>query len=246
MDFYTILSEYYEEIFPQSQDSLDFIKRRVPSGSTLLDAGCGTGSMVRQLRRSEIAAMGFDLDESMIGEAISKLSSEAPFPGSDNPSVFKSGNLTDMAQLYGDMVFDSVICLGNTLIHIPFNLQFQFLQDAAKMLKTGGSLILQILNYNNIMDEGMTFPLIETKHCLFRRRYEAGPAEGMLYFMTELEEKETGRVFENSIIHYPLMPETLMAALSMSGFAEWDTFGSYSEAAAVSGQLPLIVTAQIQ
>ncbi|MDA3955205.1 methyltransferase domain-containing protein [Oceanispirochaeta sp.] len=246
MDFYSILSKYYEEIFPLSIESLDFVMKRVPSESSLLDAGCGTGGMVRQLRQQGIQAKGFDLDESMIYEADIRLAEELTGIEKDENPVFKPGNLTDMTQLYSLECFDAVICLGNTLIHIPFNLQFQFLQDAAKLLNTRGTLILQILNYTNILDEGMTFPLIETEHCRFKRHYEPGASDGMLSFVTELEEKKTGRLFENSILHYPMMPETLMAALSMSGYAEWDTYGSYQEVSAGSGQLPLIVTAQLE
>jgi SAM-dependent methyltransferase len=245
MDFYTILSEFYDEIFPQSEDSVDFVSQRVNSGATLLDAGCGTGEFVRKLRHRGIQARGFDLDESMIHEAERRLLKDPGPSMMEKTGVFQAGNLVDMEQLYPQQSFDCISCLGNTLIHIPFNLQFQFLQDAGKKLNKSGTLVLQILNYINILDGGMAFPLIETEHCLFRRRYESGPTEGMLYFMTELEVKETGQVFENSIIHYPLMPETLMAALSMSGFAEWNTYGSYKGAGAGADQLPLIVAAGV-
>jgi SAM-dependent methyltransferase len=238
MDFYTLISEHYNEIFPLSQDSVAFVKKRTFSGSSLLDAGCGTGEMVRALRTQGVNARGFDLDEGMILKAAAL---QEDFP--ESAGVFKTGNLTDLTSLYDQERFDCICCLGNTLIHIPFNLQFQFLRDSILMLKPGGRLILQILNYKNILDDGMEFPILDSENFRFIRKYEPGPAEGILYFNTRLEDKRTGEIHSNTIIHYPLKPETLMASLSMSGYAEWNIFGSFSEAPAVSGMLPLIVDA---
>jgi len=240
MDFYSLLSKHYDEIFPLSEACTEFIKKRVSPGENLLDAGCSTGSLVRALHSSGINAAGFDLDESMIRLARSSMD----FPvDHERDGLFRTGNLTEITEMYERKSFHCLCCLGNTLIHIPFNFQFQFLNDTLSLLKPGGLMILQILNYSHILDEGMGFPDLVTPHFIFKRSYEPGPAEGMLYFNTLLIEKESGAEYSNSIIHYPLMPETLMASLSMSGFAEWNTYGSYRGDPAGAGQLPLIIEA---
>jgi len=241
MDFYTLLSKHYEEIFPLSDACTAFIRQRVLPGQRFLDAGCSTGSLVRTLRSSGIDALGFDLDESMIRLARKYIEKTASIPG----EVFRSGNLIHINEMYDPGSFDCLACLGNTLIHIPFNLQFQFLNDSVNLIKTGGKLILQILNYSNILHDGLEFPELETEHFIFKRNYEPGPAEGMLYFNTLLIEKKSGHEYSNSIIHYPLLPEILMASLSMSGFKEWMTYGSYMSDPAGSGQLPLIIEAHV-
>lgn len=241
MDFYSVLSRYYDEVFPLSEECSGFVQKNMNSGGSLLDAGCGTGELVLRLQKEGIQAYGFDLDEGMILSAASA-AADAGLPGND---LFRITNLSEMKNQYEDKSQDVLSCLGNTLIHIPFNEQFQFLQDTAKVLKPGGLLILQILNYNNILHEGMKFPLIETENCIFRRTYEARELEGELNFVTELIIKKSGETYTNSIIHYPLLPETLMAALSMSGYSSWETFGSYDGSPAGEGKLPLIITASV-
>lgn len=241
MDFYSELSRYYDEVFPLSEKCSGFVQQNMKGGESLLDAGCGTGELVLRLQDKDIKAHGFDLDEGMILSAASA-AAKLGLPGND---LFKISDLGEMKNNYEEHSQDVLSCLGNTLIHIPFNRQFEFLQDSTKVLKPGGTLILQILNYNNILHEGLKFPLIETEHCIFRRSYESRELEAELNFITELEIKESGETFKNSIIHYPLLPETLMAALSMSGYAGWETFGSYDGAPAAEGMLPLIVTAKV-
>jgi 2-polyprenyl-3-methyl-5-hydroxy-6-metoxy-1,4-benzoquinol methylase len=241
MDFYSVLSRYYDEVFPLSEECSGFVQKNMKGGESLLDAGCGTGELVLQLQDKGFQAHGFDLDEGMILSAASA-AAKVGLPGND---LFRITDLTEIKNQYEANSQDVLSCLGNTLIHIPFNIQFQFLQDAASILKPGGLLILQILNYNNILHGGMKFPLIETENCIFRRSYEARELESELNFVTELEIKESGETYKNSIVHYPLFPETLMAALSMSGYAGWETYGSYNGAPAGEGKLALIVTAQV-
>lgn len=239
MDFYSVLSRYYDEVFPLSDECSRFVQEKMKQNDNLLDAGCGTGELVIQLCKRGFTAHGFDLDEGMILNAASSAAA-AGFSGND---LFRISDLADMKNHYDEQSRDCLSCLGNTLVHIPFNGQFQFLQDAARILKPGGLLILQILNYNNILHEGLKFPVIETEHCLFRRHYETTVIESELDFVTELEIKKSGDRYMNRITHYPLLPETLMAALSMAGYAGWETFGSYSGDQACTGTLPLIVTA---
>jgi len=241
MDFYSVLSRYYNEVFPLSEECSGFVQKNTGSGTSLLDAGCGTGELVLRMQKVGIQARGFDLDEGMILSAASSAAADG-LPGNE---LFNIADLSEFKDLYEESSQDTVSCLGNTLIHVPFNRQFKFLQDAASLLKPGGLLILQILNYSNILYGNLKFPLIEREHCIFRRSYETTENKAELNFVTELEIKDSGETYRNSIVHYPLLPETLMAALSMAGYSEWETFGSYNGTPAGEGKLPLIATARI-
>ncbi len=237
MDFYRVLSRFYDEIFPLSAECSRFVAGH--AGRTLLDAGCGTGELVLELQGRGVDARGFDLDEGMILSAASTAAKRG-LPGND---LFKIADLRRVKESYPSVSFDAVSCLGNTLVHIPFDKQFHFLQDIREMLNPGGVLVLQIINYNTVVHDRVPFPVIETEHCLFTRDYAAADDEKELLFHTELEVKETGEIYRNTITHYPLYPETLMASLSMAGFSGWETYGSYRGEIAGEGRLPLIVTA---
>lgn len=238
MDFYTLLSRYYDEIFPLDEDCARFVGGHCKPGMTLMDAGCGSGALVERLRGSGVDARGFDLDPAMVGKARARLSA----PGEDG--LFRVGDISDIAALCGDEKFDVITCLGNTAVHIDFSRQIRFLGQVCASLKPGGLLILQILNYSNILEEGQAFPVLESDHCRFVREYKSSEEKGRLFFHTSLEDKKSGETYRSSVTHYPLMPEALMALLSMNAFAEWETMGGWDGSAAGSGRLPLIVTAR--
>jgi SAM-dependent methyltransferase len=158
--------------------------------------------------------------------------------------VFQVGDISDAAPILGDEKFDVITCLGNTAVHIDFSRQIRFLGQVCGSLKPGGLFILQILNYTNILEEGQGFSVLESENCRFIREYKTSGDKGRLFFHTSLEDRNSGEVFRNSVTHYPLLPEALMALLSMSAFAEWETMGGWDGSPAGSGRLPLIVAAR--
>ncbi len=244
MDFYTMLSRYYDEIFPLDTDCLSFVREHCGPGMTLMDAGCGSGALVRRLRKEGVDARGFDLDSSMIDLARKGLAEDGITGALSPEEIFRTGDLADTDLFCGDKEYDVITCLGNTLVHIDFPGQIRFLGKVCSALKPGGLLVLQILNYMNIREEGQGFPVLEGENSRFIREYRRSDDERRLFFHTSLEDKRSGECYCNSVTHYPLLPEALMALLSMNAFAEWETYGDWDGSAAGSGQPALIVAAR--
>ncbi len=81
----------------------DLVSSLVPTGSTVLDAGCGTGRVAIELGRRGYACVGVDVDDSMLAEA-RRAAPDGRWVRSD---------LTEL-DLPGEE-FDLVVCAGNVV-----------------------------------------------------------------------------------------------------------------------------------
>jgi SAM-dependent methyltransferase len=96
----------------------------------VLDAGCGTGRVARELARRGHDVVGVDADMAMLETARAK----AP----DLPWV--QGDLTDGALHFG-RTFDVVLLAGNVLLFVPSGSEAAVIANAARWLGPGGRLV---------------------------------------------------------------------------------------------------------
>jgi 2-polyprenyl-3-methyl-5-hydroxy-6-metoxy-1,4-benzoquinol methylase len=232
MTFYEELSRYYDEIFPADAAGLAFLNQALAGKTRLLDLGCGTGNKTKWLAAPGREVLGLDLAENMIARA--RLDNAGPGLN------YQAGDLTAFGRELEN--FDGLVCLGNTLVHLtePGDLE-QFARDASKVLIPGGLLIIQILNYDHILDSGLTeLPLIDTGRVIFRRRYQ--PSGPVLRFQTRLEIKG-GPAFDNDI---PLKPirRAFLTTLLANAFEDISLYGGYDGRPLAATDLVLLALAR--
>jgi glycine/sarcosine N-methyltransferase len=105
-------------------------------------------------------------------------------------------DMRKIGEYYGRESFDALYCLGNTLVHLEGPEQIGIFLDAAfKLVKPDGVLILQILNYDHIVDDHINeLPEIKTEKLRFSRWYEGidtnstASDEERLRFVTRLHD----------------------------------------------------------
>lgn len=114
-----------------------FLHRHCRAGQTILDVGCGTGRTLTQLAALGCQAIGVDLSEAMLSQANRKLQ-----PKPTAAQALLKANLVDLGCVRSSSV-DAVVCLFSTLglIH-PHAARVQVLQEARRVLKPGGRLLL--------------------------------------------------------------------------------------------------------
>jgi len=101
------------------------------------------------------------------------------------------------------------------------------------LLYDNGSLILQIINYDRILDKKITsLPEIknEAEGISFTREYMYKPEKGLIDFNTKLtvqKDMAEKRVFENSVELFPLRSGELLKILEKCGFASIKFFGDF-------------------
>jgi SAM-dependent methyltransferase len=150
MDFYEGLSATYDRMtrFESRLDREKTILRtwvdRYGLGS-VLDAACGTGLHVIALRKLGITAIGTDISAPMIQKALENAKANSV------DAEFVMAGMTDLRDAV-ETEFDAVFCLGNSIPHLLSNRDLiGAFESFAGILKPGGLLLLQLLNYERIL-----------------------------------------------------------------------------------------------
>lgn len=238
MSFYKTISDYYRDIFPLQPAQPAFVNEAFtdPANTTLLDVGCGPGDLSLELSSGFKHITGIDLDPVLLEIARSSARENVDFLTLD---------MLQMKKAFGSKKLDGVLCFGNTLVHLSNPEQISgFLYEAASILNPNGKLLLQLINYDRILDQGIkALPTIETDLCTFVRKYTYDSSRHVVNFETILTIKDRGEKIQNSIPLYPLRQRELQSMLEIAGFSTISFFGSFKRATLEEDSIPLVVEA---
>jgi SAM-dependent methyltransferase len=210
---------FFEEIF------------RDASPRRLLDLGCGTGEHARLLASGGFAVVGVDSSPSMLEKA----RSAPPVEG----ATFVEGDICNLGATV-DGFFGGAICLGNVLPHVTDPaLLGAFFGGLAAHLAPGAPFVLQILNYDRIIDAGerhlpLNFRDGDDGEVVFLRLMSPRPDGTVLFFPTTLElhpddEENPVRVnHARRVVLRGWRSAEIEAACRDAGFAEVAMFGSFA------------------
>ncbi len=223
MNFYTDMSGYYDLLFPVSAEQEKFFAEIVRDfrPMKILDAACGSGNQMLCFAKRGLSCFGFDINPDMVTLAQEKLSEYENI-------VVKEGSFGMMRKLF-DTGFDLILNLGNSLVHVPKKEANLFISQAAEMLKNNGILLLQILNYDRILEERIEeLPplLIEKEDLSFKRLYSFTENEKIM-FTTEIDVPSKGITFSHTIPLYPLKQAELLEMVKQAGLTVMGTFPGY-------------------
>jgi len=218
--FYTEIARYYDYIFPVGNAQLQLILETAGHPpKEILDVACGSGGYSKSLSDMGYSVTAIDLDESMV--QILKEKDERI-----NAQVL---NMLDINDLTGS--FNLIFCIGNSLVHLNDLKEIGlFLKSCKNKLKTNGKLLLQIVNYDRILDKEITsLPEIknEEKNLRFERYYNYLPEQHKIDFKTILT--VNGEVLENHILLFPIKSEELKELLKAAGFTGVEFYGSFKK-----------------
>ena len=132
----TYYDEYYGEGAPYPPVHRDLLKRLISdSGArTLLDAGCGPASFLRELTDTELELHGFDLTPEMVEEGRRVLA--------ERGEVWE-GSVLDPVDFRGP--YDAAVCIG-VLPHVPEDADARVLANLHDALEPGGLGIVEARN----------------------------------------------------------------------------------------------------
>lgn len=121
----------------------------------VLDAGCATGLTTRLLAAEGVTAVGIDRSRKMI-----KLAREIT-EGLENPPSFKYAQFENLPENMNRQ-FDLIVCLANAISGVGTLTGLnKALKNFHKVLKPGGTLLIQMLNYLAV-EEGVLKPVRTT------------------------------------------------------------------------------------
>ena len=215
MSFYSDFSHYYDLIFPYSPKAVElFAQTFLPYGK-VLDLGCGAGSYAYALAEKGYIVDGVDFDQAMIDIANKK----------NNKSLSLNYKQGDMLNLDAIDTYDGIYCIGNTLVHLPSTQAiFEALGKIYDGLKPNGTFILQIVNYDRILDQSVkSLPTLTAENLEFIRDYEFDGEK--IHFKTTLKTQEG--IYQNTVELLPIRQNTLFKMMTQIGFHEVRSFGRF-------------------
>ncbi|TFG61226.1 MAG: class I SAM-dependent methyltransferase [Spirochaetales bacterium] len=225
MSFYERLSRYYDDVFPFSTDVFAMLTASFPAGASVLDIACGTGTYSIPLAEAGYAVTAFDSDPVMVEKARQKAGQPA---GGLN---FYVSTMEDMPDLPGKP-FDGIFCIGNSLVHLPdTEAVAAFLGHSRRLLKPGGTAVIQIINYDRIITKNLTgLPSLTAPGVVFERNYRLSGDSSTVMFHTRLviTRKEKPEILEQEIPLLALRTAELTGMLEEAGFRDMNLFGSFS------------------
>lgn len=237
---YNSIASYYDNIFPLNHLQREFVKSKIGDtiNASILDLGCGTGTLDISLSKEGYSIIGIDADSKMIEIARNKNNSENV--------AFLVEDMSKIQRSFKPETFDTIMSMGNSIVHLEDAESIENLFIAAKsLLKRDGQFIGQIINYRRIFDKMVTgLPSIDNEHITFERNYQFTGPGARLDFKTRLFVKETNQIIENNETLYPLLPEEALFMLENAGFYDIELFGSFGGDALTTDSYSFIFVAK--
>lgn len=241
MGFYEQIAPYYDYIFPAGLEQLNFIKESVGRPPRkLLDIACGTGVYSIELALAGYDVWATDIDAEMVRRA-DKRTSEQHVP--------MKAFVSDMLQLdrYISEKFDCAFCIGNSIVHLGSKrIILAAILQMKERLNANGSLLLQIINFDRIVEKGITaLPSIINKEIglEFHRNYNLDPDTGLILFDTVLSVKNANQEerYDNQVELFPLVASDLRSILDSAGFGSVSIYGGFNKEPYITGESYLLV-----
>jgi SAM-dependent methyltransferase len=229
-------TDFYDALAPMFDVMTDWESRLAAEGPFLksvlegvgarrvLDAACGSGGHALWLARQGYDVAGADVSPVMIALAQQKAAAD----GLSVPFV-----VSDLADLETSTAHDAVLCLGNSLPHLLTQDDLvAALRGMAGVLRPGGALVLQNLNYDLrwqkqprwFMAQGS---ILDGHEVLVWRFADYDIPAGRIAFHIALFRKDVPnwQVEVHTTPHRPLFQADLLAALAEAGFSEPRAYG---------------------
>ncbi|MBI5463752.1 MAG: class I SAM-dependent methyltransferase [Ignavibacteriales bacterium] len=226
--FYDALSESYDAMtgfesrFVREKPYFRFFVERHAIASAL-DAGCGTGFHALLLSQLGVRVTATDVSQAMIDKLIvhaRRLNLKLQTLQASFETL--SHRISDR--------FDAIFCLGNGLPHILDKRELDnILRGFHQLLRPGGTLITQTLNYDRILkDRPHILSTTEYEQRTFIRSYQY--ENDQIVFQVQAIDRSTG-VPIGAPISIPLRPlrhDQLLNTIADAGFTNVKSYGGLS------------------
>lgn len=227
MEFYTLLSRYYDDIFKTNEKAISFIRDFLPPGGRLLDLGAGTGAEAIEFAKARYSVTATDYSREMV-DIINQKS--AILPEKMDAAVL---DMRDVSQL-APQVFHSIYCIGNTFVHLDsYEEMTDVLIDCFNRLLPNGVLIIQIVNYDKIIAKSISsLPVIQNREAgvTFERFYFFNDNKITFHGKLTIASKDGSveKIAESSTDLLLLPSKKLMEIVEATPFSSLDLYGSFT------------------
>lgn len=228
MDNIKKLVEYYDELFPLTDDQKVFLKSLQGNTTTptrFLHVGCGTGTHAQYLAEIGSDVTGIDQYQDFVESASLRKRTQL-----QTVRYFYLPPI-DMARFLGKGFYDVILSINNQIIfmHDETLIKKMFF-DARTLLKSGGKFVLNLTNFSkyNISDDGVDLPQKESIRS--KLKTSAKHSSNGSYVMNQKLVTSSGKklnILENTEI-YPLTVKEISDIAKNSGFSSVKFYENYA------------------
>ncbi len=192
----------------------------------VLDVACGTGHHAIALAKRGYEVLGVDVSEGMIAKA------RANAQAAGGAASFQRAGFNELLHVVTEP-YDAALCLGNSLPSLLTEGELRSaLADIGEVLVSGGSLIIQNLNYDRVWPRRQRFMPLET--------HRDGDEEWLFFRFVDFHQETL--TFNMVVLHgrdgkwnyraeatdlRPIFTDDLRRLLQEAGFASMEFFGDY-------------------
>ena len=229
------IAGFYDDLAPEYDEMTGLEKRFVQERpffrllverfhiATALDAGCGSGFHALLLSELGVEVTAIDASKEMI-RLLEKHAGERNMRIDRIVGTFESLNTLVSKK------FDAVFSMGNSLAHVLTNQALsRSLRNFHSVLKPGGILFVQLLNYDRILERRERILGEKTTGTkTFVRFYEYEKDAIVFNILTKSSDATSSAEHIQSVRLHPLVRDELIPQLESVGFKELSVFGSIS------------------
>ncbi|MDQ0254870.1 SAM-dependent methyltransferase [Evansella vedderi] len=226
MEFYSLLSKHYDNIFQTNTKAISFIEKYIPNKESflLLDLAAGTGAEAIEFAKKGNRVLATDNSPEMVEKIKEKGLSHSP---SIETSILDMRKVSKLAP----HSFNIIYCIGNSFVHLDnYKEMTDVLNDCYDRLKAGGKLIIQIVNYDRILGEDITeLPLIKNEETgvQFERFYRRGHEKIVFKGKLTISKDGETNVYTSSTTLLPITKEQFKDIVAASHFTNMEIFGTF-------------------
>jgi len=188
--------------------------------STALDVGCGTGVHAIALARLGVSVTGVDTSAAMLERA--RLNAKA----SKVSVQWIQGEMQQLEKIV-HQPFQAIFCLGNTLPHLTGTDELlHVFQQFRRILTPNGVLVIQLLNYQKILNERKRILSIrQVGNILFIRFYDFLEPHIRFNILTIQREGDSFQHNLHSTLLFPFHRAEVETGLKQAGFSRINFWG---------------------
>lgn len=233
-EFYTVILEYYDELFPLKENCLDFflmLQKEFQESCPVkpaplcrfLGIGSATGNLENKLSSYGLDITGIDKNPEMIETAKRRMKR-----GSSTLRFFEMTTL-DMKRFLKMGSFNIISCINNMIPYISDEtLLRKFFHDARELLAPSGKLVIQTLNFDN-MEKTKQKRLPDLKSIRVTLERSCIPADDGLLTLDATLELGSGRkiILQKNTRLIPTTVSRLESIAKEAGFTAISLYGDF-------------------
>lgn len=241
METITNLVEYYDELYPVTQEQFDFynsISEAFPKPVRFLNVGCGTGVLENRLAKDMTDVTGLETIKDLLESAARKHRNQLM------AVRFFQMSTIEMVRFLGKKFYNVISCLNDRIIFIHDKVLLRkFFFDCKQLLVDDGIIILQLTNYD-LYKKPQPVKLPEKNSIRVTLSSKIEPsADGEDYLLTSSIETGNGKrlpVYDKTSV-YPILKSEIVDFAKEAGFTKIDFYSDYKKTPATDSSESLVV-----